>query len=126
MGIMPKKAPVINTMGYTAHADDAAKTPHTLMESPLIFCASSFQALLYHPLPAEDGEGRDVALVKESASHFKSYASGRRFCNGVIINLDLNSRQDLFQGFGLKLLMPYLCEDKIDLEVFMKTHLPFV
>lgn len=62
---------------------------------------------------ADDGE----VLLKESQSIFKFYASGRRFCDGMLATLDLRARQD-FLSMLLYLVSPR--EDKLEIEVYMQ------
>jgi len=46
-------------------------------------------------------------LFKESQSEFLFYATGRRFCQGVLVRLQLRSRHDLFaRGLGVLNLVP--------------------
>ena len=54
-------------------------------------------------------------LLKESASKFKYYASGRRFVEGMVVTLDLRARQDLIMGYLVNALWPQ--DDIIDYEV---------
>ena len=54
-------------------------------------------------------------LLKESASKFKYYASGRRFVEGMLVTLDLRARQDIIMGYLVNLLLPQ--DDLIDFEV---------
>ena len=54
-------------------------------------------------------------LLKESASKFKYYASGRRFVEGMLVTLDLRARQDIIMGSLVNMLLPQ--DDIIDLEV---------
>lgn len=62
---------------------------------------------------ADDGE----VLMKESQNIFKFYASGRRFCEGMLATLDLRARQDLLSML-LSLVSPR--EDKLEIEVYMQ------
>lgn len=54
-------------------------------------------------------------LLKESASKFKYYASGRRFVEGMLVTLDLRARQDIIMGYLVNMLLPQ--DDLIDFEV---------
>ena len=56
-----------------------------------------------------------VDLLRESASKFQYYASGRRFAEGMLVTLDLRARQDIIMGYLLNLLLPQ--DDLIDFEV---------
>ena len=74
-----------------------------------------------HAGPAgKEGEER-VDLLKESASKFKYYASGRRFVEGMLVTLDLRARQDIIMGYLVNMLLPQ--DDLIDFEV-SPTRLP--
>lgn len=64
---------------------------------------------------AADEEGTEVTILKEGAAKFHSYASGRRFCTGVVVTLDLRPRMELFQGHVLNAILPQ--DDILDLEV---------
>ena len=55
--------------------------------------------------------------MKDSASEFKFYASGRRHCSSLLATLDLRKRQDLFLGYLLAPLLPH--EERIDIQVNM-------
>ena len=63
------------------------------------------------------GAEATVPLLKESASEYKLYASGRRHCNSLNGTLKLRNRQDIF-SLILELIWPG--EDRIELEVYMK------
>ena len=56
-----------------------------------------------------------MTILKEGAAKFHSYASGRRFCTGVVVMLDLRPRMELFQGHVLNAILPQ--DDILDLEV---------
>mmetsp|Transcript_12122 Transcript_12122/g.34110 ORF Transcript_12122/g.34110 Transcript_12122/m.34110 type:complete len:451 (+) Transcript_12122:188-1540(+) len=62
------------------------------------------------------GQVEGQILTKEGHSTFKFYASGRRFCRGMLATLELRSRQDLL-SYLLYLIMPK--DDTLDVEVFM-------
>lgn len=64
---------------------------------------------------AADEAGTEVTLLKEGAAEYKFYASGRRFCSGMAVTLDLRPRMDIFKGYVLNLLLPQ--DDIVDLEV---------
>ncbi|MEW5299310.1 MAG: hypothetical protein WDW38_003397 [Sanguina aurantia] len=55
-------------------------------------------------------------LVKESQNQFKLYASGRRFCQGMMCTLNLQARQDLATQL-VSLVDPK--EDTLQVEVYM-------
>lgn len=55
-------------------------------------------------------------LVKESQNQFKLYASGRRFCQGMMCTLNLKARQDLLTQL-VSLVDPK--EDTLQVEVYM-------
>ena len=57
-------------------------------------------------------------MLKESASKFKYYASGRRFVEGMLVTLDLRARQDVIMGYMVNMLLPQ--DDIVDLEVSFK------
>ena len=59
--------------------------------------------------------------MKEGASKFKYYASGRRFVEGMLVTLDLRARQDIIMGYLLNMFLPQ--DDLIDFEV-LTTRLP--
>jgi len=65
---------------------------------------------------AGDGDSAEV-LMKESASEFKFYASGRRHCSSLLATLDLRKRQDLLRGYLLAPLLPH--DERIDVQVNM-------
>ncbi|KAJ4913059.1 hypothetical protein Rs2_07680 [Raphanus sativus] len=63
------------------------------------------------------GEGEDSPLLlKEATNVFKFYASGRRFCHGVLATLELKSRHDLISRV-YNCVVP--CKDEISFEVYM-------
>lgn len=62
--------------------------------------------------PKETG----IQLMKESSNVFKFYASGRRYCQGLLAELQLLARQDAISMLW-NLLSP--SEDQIKIEVFM-------
>ncbi|XP_020221523.1 uncharacterized protein At5g49945 isoform X3 [Cajanus cajan] len=64
------------------------------------------------------GDGGDDAplLLKEGQTTFKFYASGRRFCQGLLATLELKSRHDLIARI-YNMIVP--CRDEISFEVFM-------
>jgi hypothetical protein len=43
-----------------------------------------------------DSAGDRAMMLKEGQATFKFYASGRRFCQGMLTTLHLQARQDLF------------------------------
>lgn len=62
------------------------------------------------------GDSDSELIMRESASIFKFYASGRRYCQGLLATLNLRARQDILS------LIYYLVdprEDTIDVEVYM-------
>ncbi|XP_013606904.1 PREDICTED: uncharacterized protein At5g49945 [Brassica oleracea var. oleracea] len=63
------------------------------------------------------GEGEDSPLLlKEATNVFKFYASGRRFCHGVLATMELKSRHDLISRL-YNCVVP--CKDEISFEVYM-------
>ena len=54
-------------------------------------------------------------LLKQGASKFKYYASGRRFVEGALVTLDMRPRQDIIMGYLVNALHPQ--DDIIDFEV---------
>lgn len=63
------------------------------------------------------GEGEDSPLLlKEGQNVFKFYASGRRFCQGLLATIELQSRHDLISRL-YNLVVP--CKDEITFEVYM-------
>ncbi|CAH2070583.1 unnamed protein product [Thlaspi arvense] len=63
------------------------------------------------------GEGEDTPLLlKEALNVFKFYATGRRYCHGLLATMELKSRHDLISRL-FNLLVP--CEDEITFEVYM-------
>jgi hypothetical protein len=63
------------------------------------------------------GEGDDSPLLlKEGQNVFKFYASGRRFCSGLLATIELKSRHDLISRL-YNMVVP--CKDEISFEVFM-------
>ncbi|XP_027113221.2 uncharacterized protein At5g49945 [Coffea eugenioides] len=63
------------------------------------------------------GEADDSPLLlKEGQSVFKFYASGRRFCQGMLATLELKSRHDLISRL-YNMVVP--CKDEITFEVYM-------
>ncbi|GFQ01629.1 uncharacterized protein at5g49945 [Phtheirospermum japonicum] len=63
------------------------------------------------------GETNDSPLLlKEGQNVFKFYASGRRFCSGLLATMDLKSRHDLISRL-YNMVVP--CKDEITFEVFM-------
>ncbi|KAK9069609.1 hypothetical protein SSX86_011513 [Deinandra increscens subsp. villosa] len=55
-------------------------------------------------------------LLKEGQNVFKFYASGRRFCQGLVATMELKSRQDLIAKL-YNMIVP--CKDEITFEVYM-------
>ncbi|KAK9135160.1 hypothetical protein Syun_014490 [Stephania yunnanensis] len=63
------------------------------------------------------GDGKDTPLLlKEGQNVFKFYASGRRFCQGLLATMELQSRQDLISRV-YNWVVP--CKDEITFEVYM-------
>ncbi|KAF8411852.1 hypothetical protein HHK36_004411 [Tetracentron sinense] len=63
------------------------------------------------------GDGKDTPLLlKEGQNVFKFYASGRRFCQGLLATMELQSRHDLISKI-YNLIVP--CKDEITFEVYM-------
>ncbi|KAM7474582.1 hypothetical protein LguiB_021825 [Lonicera macranthoides] len=63
------------------------------------------------------GEGEDSPLLmKEGQTVFKFYASGRRFCQGMLATMELQSRHDLIARL-YNVVVP--CRDEISFEVYM-------
>ncbi|KAG1328044.1 hypothetical protein COCNU_01G019780 [Cocos nucifera] len=63
------------------------------------------------------GDGKDTPLLlKEGQDVFKFYASGRRFCQGLLATMELRSRHDLISRM-LDLVLPK--KDTITFEVVM-------
>ncbi|XP_022748678.1 uncharacterized protein At5g49945-like [Durio zibethinus] len=63
------------------------------------------------------GEGEDSPLLlKEGQNVFKFYASGRRYCLGLLATMELKSRHDLISRL-FNLVVP--CKDEITFEVYM-------
>lgn len=55
--------------------------------------------------------------MRQSASEFQLYCTGRRFCKFAEATLRLRSRQDLF---ALLIGLVYPSDDLLDIEVYMK------
>ncbi|KAF5744002.1 hypothetical protein HS088_TW08G00590 [Tripterygium wilfordii] len=63
------------------------------------------------------GEGDDSPLLlKEGQNVFKFYASGRRYCQGLLATMELKSRHDLMARL-YNMVVP--CRDEITFEVYM-------
>ncbi|XP_017971843.1 PREDICTED: uncharacterized protein At5g49945 [Theobroma cacao] len=63
------------------------------------------------------GEAEDSPLLlKEGQNVFKFYASGRRYCQGLLATMELKSRHDLISKL-FNLVVP--CKDEISFEVYM-------
>ncbi|KAE8690757.1 hypothetical protein F3Y22_tig00110893pilonHSYRG00456 [Hibiscus syriacus] len=63
------------------------------------------------------GEGEDSPLLlKEGQTVFKFYATGRRYCQGLLATMELKSRHDLISRL-FNLVVP--CKDEITFEVYM-------
>lgn len=63
------------------------------------------------------GDGDDSPLLlKEGQNVFKFYASGRRYCQGLLATMELKSRHDLISRI-YNLVVP--CSDEISFEVYM-------
>ncbi|KAK7412017.1 hypothetical protein VNO78_03463 [Psophocarpus tetragonolobus] len=65
------------------------------------------------------GEGDEAPLLlKEGQTTFKFYASGRRYCQGVLATLELKSRHDLIARI-YNMIVPSSSRDHISFEVYM-------
>ncbi|XP_077234223.1 uncharacterized protein At5g49945-like isoform X2 [Tasmannia lanceolata] len=63
------------------------------------------------------GDGKDTPLLlKEGQNVFKFYASGRRFCHGLLATMELRNRHDLISRI-YNFVVP--CKDEITFEVYM-------
>ncbi|KAL1222525.1 hypothetical protein V5N11_018898 [Cardamine amara subsp. amara] len=63
------------------------------------------------------GEEEDSPLLlKEATNVFKFYASGRRYCHGLLATMELKSRHDLISRL-FNSVVP--CKDEISFEVYM-------
>ncbi|RZC54132.1 hypothetical protein C5167_012994 [Papaver somniferum] len=63
------------------------------------------------------GDGKDTPLLlKEGQNVFKFYASGRRYCQGLLATMELKSRHDLISRL-YNMVVP--CKDEITFEVYM-------
>ncbi|KAJ4899582.1 hypothetical protein Rs2_13533 [Raphanus sativus] len=62
------------------------------------------------------GEEDSPLLLKEATNVFKFYASGRRYCHGLLATLELKSRHDLISRL-FNCVVP--CKDEIGVEVYM-------
>ncbi|KAJ8770262.1 hypothetical protein K2173_012704 [Erythroxylum novogranatense] len=63
------------------------------------------------------GEGEDSPLLlKEGQNVFKFYASGRRYCQGLLATMELKSRHDMISRI-YNMIVP--CRDEISFEVYM-------
>ncbi|GFY94705.1 hypothetical protein Acr_10g0000900 [Actinidia rufa] len=64
------------------------------------------------------GDGKDDSplLLKEGQNVFRFYASGRRYCQGLLATMELQSRHDLISRL-FNLVVP--CKDEITFEVYM-------
>ncbi|KAF5731818.1 hypothetical protein HS088_TW18G00503 [Tripterygium wilfordii] len=63
------------------------------------------------------GEGDDSPLLlKEGHNVFKFYASGRRYCQGLLATMELKSRHDLMARL-YNMIVP--CRDEITFDVYM-------
>jgi hypothetical protein len=63
-----------------------------------------------------DGGDDTPLLLKEGQTTFKFYASGRRYCQGLLATLELKSRHDLIARI-YNMVVP--CKDEITFEVYM-------
>lgn len=84
--------------------------------------AEQFKSLLEEQFAfighGSDDVGSEYGLVKESQYTFKMYGSGRRFCSGMLLTLDLQRRQDLLsRALALVDLAP--SQDTVTLEFAM-------
>lgn len=61
-------------------------------------------------------EDTNTLLIRQSASSFQFYATGRRFCRSLTAHLDLRKRQDLL-SYLVRLVSPG--DDVLDIEVEM-------
>ncbi|GLJ24301.1 hypothetical protein SUGI_0463660 [Cryptomeria japonica] len=63
------------------------------------------------------GDGNDTPLLlKEGQNVFKFYASGRRYCQGLLATMELQSRHDLISRI-YNCIIP--CKDEVNIEVYM-------
>jgi hypothetical protein len=63
------------------------------------------------------GDGNDTPLLlKEGQNVFKFYASGRRYCQGLLATIELQSRHDLISRM-YNYIVP--CKDEVNIEVYM-------
>ncbi|MCL7038307.1 hypothetical protein MKW94_011473 [Papaver nudicaule] len=63
------------------------------------------------------GDGKDTPLLlKEGQNVFKFYASGRRYCQGLLATMELKSRHDLISRV-YNMIVP--CKDEITFQVYM-------
>lgn len=71
------------------------------------------------------GDEDEPLQIKEGQNVFKLYASGRRFCDGVLVTMDLKFRHDLLSVLWY-LVVPR--QDEITVEVYMSEEAmdPFV
>ncbi|KAL1198542.1 hypothetical protein V5N11_021620 [Cardamine amara subsp. amara] len=60
--------------------------------------------------------GDSPLLLKEALNVFKFYASGRKYCHGLLATMELKSRHDLISRV-FNLVVP--CKDEITFEVYM-------
>ncbi|CAA0833601.1 Protein of unknown function (DUF1682 [Striga hermonthica] len=74
-------------------------------------------AIVTRPILLGVGETDDSPLLlQEGRNVFKFYASGRRFCSGLVATMELKSRHDLISRL-YNMLIP--CKDEITFEVYM-------
>ncbi|KAK6121359.1 hypothetical protein DH2020_044886 [Rehmannia glutinosa] len=67
--------------------------------------------------PVGSGETDDSPLLLQDGKNvFKFYASGRRFCSGLLATMELKSRHDLISRL-YNMVVP--CKDEITFEVYM-------
>ena len=66
-----------------------------------------------------DADAGEKHIITESASEYKIYATGRRYCEGMLITLNLVPRQDLL-SLLLSLVRPV--DDMVTIEVYMNAN----
>jgi len=72
------------------------------------------------------GAEAGALLIKDSQSCFKFYASGRRYCHGMLATLELVSRHDLF-SLTLSLVDLSIKQDELVIEIPMDEDMdPFI
>eukprot|EP01024_Parvocaulis_polyphysoides_P026326 TRINITY_DN24013_c0_g1_i5.p1 TRINITY_DN24013_c0_g1~~TRINITY_DN24013_c0_g1_i5.p1 ORF type:complete len:444 (-),score=81.95 TRINITY_DN24013_c0_g1_i5:504-1805(-) len=63
-----------------------------------------------------DSEDDGEILMRESKNIYKFYASGRRYCQGLLATLELQPRQDVL---SLLIALAYPKDDNVEIQVFM-------